>query len=68
MEGRRRNKEKSSVLGYRIILCIYPMCQSSMGGCERPLLQPDRIGGLIIYNCNTSFKTLKTNSGDAKSK
>jgi hypothetical protein len=47
MEGRRRNKEKSSVLGYRIVLCIFPMRQSPIGGCKRPLLQPDRIGGLL---------------------
>jgi hypothetical protein len=48
MEERRTNKEKSSVLGFRIILCIFPMCQSPIGYCKIKLLQMYRIAGFPL--------------------
>jgi hypothetical protein len=50
MEERRTNKEKSSVLGFRIILCIFPMCQSPIGCCKTKLLQMYRITGFPLKN------------------
>jgi hypothetical protein len=44
MEGRRRiNKEKSSVLGLMIVLCILLTWQLVIGGCKSWVLQPIRI-------------------------
>jgi hypothetical protein len=43
MEGRRRNKEKSSVLGCRIVLCILLIWQLVIGGCKSWVLQLIRI-------------------------
>jgi hypothetical protein len=50
MEERRTNKEKSSVLGFRIILCIFPMCQSPIGCCKTKLLQMYSIAGFPILD------------------
>jgi hypothetical protein len=52
MEGRRRNKENSSVLGCRIVLCIffsiYVRCQLMSGRQKTPPLRTDNIADISL--------------------